>query len=329
MKQELAALPLEKTCCMTAELNALTACCASLTLQGRGRAQLRYRTLSASVLKRIFMLLKSRHGLVALPRQTRLNRFGGQRQFELQLNGDDSRTLLRAMNPGAAPGELAVLRGVPKRVARRICCRRAWIRGAFLGCGTLSDPEKGYRAAFRFDEASRADYLVRLLALNGVSAGRVQRRGGELVQVRDGDALVTLMGMMGATRAVLHIENLRAAASLREGVNRATNCDHANVLRQLHAAQRQVEQITRLSLGVGLASLPPELEALARLRLANPDVTLAQLGELLEPPISKSGVQHRMARITRKLQALAGREEGEKRDAKEGSPHHGAAADDA
>lgn len=302
LKQELAALPLDKACCMTAELNALTACCASLHLQGRGRAQLRYRTQSASVLKRIFSLLKQRHQLSALPRQYRLSRFGGQRQYELQLSAEDSRLLMRAINPGT--GEQPVFRGVPKRVARRICCRRAWIRGAFLGCGQASDPEKGYRAEFAFDDLSRANYLARLLSLGGITALRGERRGAHLVYLRQGDDLVTLMGLMGASRAVLMIENLRAAASLRGSVNRATNCDHANVMRQLSAAQKQVAQITRLSLARGLNSLPPELEQLARLRLSTPDATLEQLGELLSPKLSKSGVQHRMARIARLAESL-------------------------
>ncbi len=329
VKQELAALPLDKPCCMTAELSALTACCASLHLMGRGRVQLRYRTLSASVLKRIFSLLKARHGLSSLPRQYRLGRFGGQRQYELQLSTEDSRSLMRLINPGAGPTDLSVFRGVPKRVARRICCRRAWIRGAFLGCGTVSDPEKGYRAEFSFDDASRASYLSRLLSLGGITALSAQRRGTHIIYLREGDALVTLMGMMGATRAVLQIENLRAAASIREAVNRATNCDHANVLRQLTAAQRQVAQITQLSLRQGLSSLPDDLEQLARIRLATPDATLEQLGELLSPPLSKSGVQHRMQRISRLAKALDGPGQGGYKDEEEGSPHRGPPADDA
>lgn len=326
VKQELAALPLDRACCMSAELNALTACCASLRLQGRGRAQLKYRTQSASVLRRIFSLLKQRHQLSALPRQYRLSRFGGQRFYELQLTGEDSRRLMRAINPGAR--DQAVFRGVPRRIARRICCRRAWIRGAFLGCGHVSDPEKGYRAEFAFDDPARAGYLARLLSLGGITPLRAKRRGAHLVYLRQGDDLVTLMGLMGAARAVLRIENLRAAASLREGVNRATNCDHANLLRQLTAAQKQVAQITRLSLERGLTSLPAELEQLARLRLANPDATLEQLGGLLSPPLSKSGVQHRMARLARLAEGLDRPAEGGKENAEETGPPGGPAADD-
>jgi len=299
VKQELAALPLEKPCCMAAEFNALTACCASLSLQGGGRAQVQYRTLSASVLKRIFTLLRRRYNLRGLPRQSSLSRFGGQKQYALQLSVQDSRILLQKLFPGKSAQDLGAFRGVPKRVARRICCRRAWIRGAFLGCGSLSDPELGYRAEFVLQDASRAVYLLRLLALCDVQASLAQRRGSQVVYVRQGDALVTLMGLMGATRAVLDIENIRASGSLNAAINRITNCDSANVSKQLSAAQRQVAQITHISLAQGLNALPQELEQLARLRLINPDANLAQLGELLNPPLSKSGVQHRMERILR------------------------------
>ena len=304
VKQELAALPLEKPCCMAAEFNALTACCASLSLQGGGRAQVQYRTLSASVLKRIFTLLRRRYNLRGLPRQSSLSRFGGQKQYALQLSIQDSRALLQKLFPGKSAQDLGAFRGVPKRVARRICCRRAWVRGAFLGCGSLSDPETGYRAEFVLQDVSRAAYLLRLLALCDVRASLAQRRGVQVVYVRQGDALVTLMGLMGAARAVLDIENIRASGSLNAAINRITNCDSANVSKQLSAAQRQVARITRISLAQGLNALPQELEQLARLRLSNPDANLAQLGELLDPPLGKSGVQHRMERILRCAQGL-------------------------
>ncbi|NLD33617.1 MAG: DNA-binding protein WhiA [Clostridiales bacterium] len=304
VKQELISLPLEKTCCMTSELNALTACCGSLALLGGGRVQLHYATQSAGVLRRIFTLLKQRHGISAAPRLVRLNSFGGVRQYQLRLTAEDSRTLLRSMDPQRR--ESAGLRGVPVRMTRRICCRRAWIRGAFLGCGTVTDPARGYRAEFVLADASRAAHLVRLLELAGVPAARIVRRGSEVVYLRQGDALVTLLGLMGASRAVFHVENVRAAGSLSGSVNRATNCDHANLSKQLSAAQRQVEQITRISLACGLTALPRELEEMARLRLSNPDAGLRELGEMTSPPLTKSGVQQRLRRIAAFAQALDG-----------------------
>lgn len=304
LKQELVALPLEKTCCMRAELGALTACCASLNLQGRGRIQMVYRTGSPSVLKRILILLKQCFSISGVPRLSSLSNFGGIRQYQLRISGEDSRSLMRSLAGDHQGGGGLGLPSVPRRVVRRICCRRAWIRGFFLGCGSVLDPLKGYRAEFVFDEADRADYLTRLLKLGGIEALRSTRRGSELVYIRQGDALFTLFGLMGASRAVMALENIRAENSLREGLNRVANCDTSNFRKQVGAAQQQIEQITRISLAMGLTSLPKDLEALARLRLRYPEVGLAELGDLCKPPLSKSGVQHRLRRITKTAESL-------------------------
>lgn len=299
LKQELVGLPLLKDCCLTGELEALTVCCASLSLFGRGRIQMVYTTHSPSVLKRVFSLLKQRFSISGAPRLSRMANFGGMRQYQLRLSGEDSRSLLRALS-GEQKGGLGLgLPGVPKRVVRRICCRKAWIRGFFLGCGSVIDPLKGYRAEFVFDDAKRADYLLRLLKLAGIEALRAARRGSEIVYIRKGDDLFTLFGLMGASRAVMALENIRAENSLREGLNRVANCDSANLRKQIGAAQKQIEQITLISLRRGLTSLPKDLEILARLRLGHPDAGLYELGCLLKPPLSKSGVQHRLSRLSR------------------------------
>lgn len=294
LKQELASLPLDKDCCMLSELSALTACCASLHLLGRGRYQVQYGSYSISVIKRVFTLLKQYLGLRALPRFNLHPRFGGRRHFQLVLTADDSRSLMRAMG-GQGPGP--VLGGMPRRIMRRNCCRRAWIRGMFMGCGSMQDPQKEYRVEFVPSDQARADYLVRVLTQSDVRSNRSTRRGRELVYLREGDAVATLLSLMGASRALLSMENIRAAHSIREGLNRVTNCDQANMDKQLSTAQQQVEKIVRISLSCGLRALPEPLEKLARLRLSNPDAGLKELASMCQPPMTKSGVQHRMRRI--------------------------------
>lgn len=298
LRRELVALPPGKSCCMTSELGALTACSASISLRGLGRVQLVYETRSAGVLRRIFTLLKARYGIKGVPSLTRLSNFGGVRQYQLRLSAEDSRALLRGLaTDHHSSGHRLGLPSVPRRVVRRICCRRAWIRGAFLACGSVSDPARGYRAEFVLDDAARADYLMRLLELSGVESLRAARRGSEVVYVRRGDSLSTLLSVMGAGSAMMEFENIRAASSLRGRTNRAANCDAGNLRKQVDAAQKQVEAITRISLARGLTSLPKELEELARLRLSHPELKLKDLGELLSPPLSKAGVQHRLSRI--------------------------------
>lgn len=296
LKQELAALSLGKPCCMLSELSALSSCCASIALLGRGRVQLRFQSYSISAIKRSFRLLSQRFGLKALPRFSLRPQFGGRKQYQLLLDAEDTRALLRGLNPKAG-GEVSGLRAIPRRAERRICCRRAYIRGVFLGCGLVQDIRKGYRAEFLPPDSARAEDLIRLLRQEGIEAKRAVRRGRTLVYLRDGDSLATLLGLMGTSRALLSLESLRAENSIREGVNRATNCDEANTMKQLAAAQRQVEKIVSISLNRGLSALPKDLEQLARLRLSNPDAGLKELAALSRPPVSKSGLQYRMRRI--------------------------------
>ena len=295
VKQELAALEPQKDCCMHSELGALSVCCASITLQGRGYKQVRFSSHSPSVLKRIYTLLKKRFGITSFPRFTHLKRFGGQRLYELRLGAEDSQTLMTDLYQQG--GHMMRLKAVPSRMIRRICCRRAWIRGAFLGCGSLMNPERGYRAEFVLDSEEASGYLLRLLKESGVKAAIQLRRGQQVVYVREGDSLVTLLSLMGASRATLITENVRAAGDLKRDLNRAANCDHANMMKQLSAAQQQLEAITRISRAQGLPSLPPALEQLARLRIANPDAGLQQLAQMADPPLTKSGIQYRMRRL--------------------------------
>lgn len=305
VKQELASLPPGKACCMTAELRALSMCLASLTLMGQGKLQMKYQSHSPSVAKRVLILLKKRYAVSAVPGFSTVSRFGGRRVYELRLSGEDSQRMLAVAGTVSAGGGVR-LSFTPGRVIRRICCRRAWIRGAFLGCGSITQPQRGYRAEFALERPQAAEYLMKLLELNGVKAARVERRGSQVVYVRDGDSVVTLLSLMGATRATLDTENLRAAATLKRDLNRVANCDQANIQKQLSAAQRQVAVVTAISLQQGLGSLPKELEALARLRLAHPDAGMKELAEMLRPPITKSGVQHRLRRLMDIAEALPG-----------------------
>lgn len=302
VKQETAAVDAGKMCCMTTELSALTQCCALFANPGQGKPSVRYVTENAGCAKRILTLLRSRYGITASPHFARHARFGGGRDYVLQLSAADSAMLLRVLGLTDVQG---VYRRSAMRMPRRICCQRAYLRGMFLGCGSVGNPLKGYRAEFVLDDAGRASFLLRLLDRLGIRAGHVRRRSSDVLYISQGDAVVLLLGLIGAARAVLHVENIRAAASLRAGINRATNCDHANLHKQLRAAEKQAEAITAISLAVGLASLPDDLSALARLRLANRDASLEQLGLMMDPPLSKSGVQHRMRRMMQRADQLS------------------------
>lgn len=298
-KQEIGKLPLEKECCLIAELNALTQCLGALSLHGGGRIQLKYVTESIVVARRLLVLLKKGLHVQVRTGIRKENRFGGRLVTTLSLSAEDSRHLLRRLNvlKQDEQGE-DVFQGVPRRIVRRICCRRSFLRGMFLGCGTVISPEKGYHAEFLVEDEQRARFLIRVLALCDIEASLSFRREKAVVYMKNGEIVARLLATLGANRAVLKTEEVRTLQSVKKQVTRAMNCDHANMGKQLSAAEKQLSAITRISKLIGLSALPDELQALARMRISHQEASLEQLGQLMEPPVSKSGVQHRMKRLT-------------------------------
>ena len=302
IKQELARVSPEKDCCGLAELSALTQTLGSLSLQGAGRVQLKYTTDSPTAAWRILWLLRHRLKMKVDSGVSREKRFGGRFVTTVTLSTADSHRLLRRMNV-LKPGDRGVdeYQGAPRRVVRRICCRRAFIRGMFLGCGSAAAPEKGYHAEFVVGEDGRARFLQRVLEMTDLRASVTQRKNRAVVYMKDSEMISRLLVSMGAPRALLRLEDVRTLGVVKQQVTRALNCDQANISKQLSSARQQVAAVTRISTLAGLTSLKPELEELARLRLANASASMETLAGMLKKPLSKSGVQHRM----RRLQAIA------------------------
>lgn len=301
VKQELVALRPEKSCCMLSELNALTQCCASMTVRGRGQVSIAYTTENVSVAKRIFILLKKRLEINASPRFAKITRFGGRRICVIQLSVSDTRKLMYALHMLHESDGSDVYRGIPRRALTRKCCQQAFLRGAFLGVGSVSLPEKDHHLEFACSSEKRAASVQQLLIKNELTCGISDRRNASVVYLKRGNDISHLLHLMGASRAMMHYENILAQRSLRESVMRATNCDHNNMMRQISAAQRQTDSIRLLQEYGILNTLPQQLQELALLRLQNPELTLEQIGERLSPPLGKSGVNHRF----RKLMQLA------------------------
>ena len=299
VKQELVALRTEKNCCMLSELNALTQRCASMTLHGRGQVSITYTTENVSVAKRIFILLKKSLEINSAPHFTKVSRFGGRRVCRIQLSLNDTRKLMYALHMLHESEGGDVFRGIPRRALTRKCCQHAFLRGSFLGGGSLSAPERSHHLEFVCGSESRAKAIESLLKRNDLSCGVMQRRSAWVVYLKTGAQISTLLGMMGATRAMMRYENILAQRSLRESVMRATGCDHNNTVRQLSAAQKQIDMIRELKARGLYDTLPDDLKSLAEVRLAHPELSLEEIGGMLTPPLGKSGVSHRLRRLSR------------------------------
>ena len=178
------------------------------------------------------------------------------------------------------------------------CCKRAFIRGAFLAAGSISDPEKSYHFEIVCKSKAQASMLLDVLRAFDLSPKCVERKGKMVCYIKEGDQIVDVMRIMEASMAVMNLENARIIREKRGDVNRLVNCETANLMKTVNAAVRQTSDIEFIDRTVGLSSLPEELFQVAEIRLANPDMPLKDIGQLMDPPLGKSGVNHRLKRIS-------------------------------
>ena len=193
--------------------------------------------------------------------------------------------------------------GVCSLLVKNSCCKRAFLRGAFLCAGSMSDPLKGYHLEFVCEFDTQARQLREILHSFEIEAKIVRRKKYYVVYLKEGAGIVDLLNVMGAHRSLMNLENLRIEKEMRNSINRQVNCETANITKTVNAASKQIEDILFLQRHVGLSGLPDNLRDMAEVRLSHPDSSLQELGGYLNPPVGKSGVNHRL----RKLSEMADR----------------------
>lgn len=298
-KDELIRLPMGKSCCILSELSALTQTSGSLALRGLGRVQVTYRVENAALARRIFLLLRTQLNITAKLHFVQHARLGGRRSCVLTLGDQDSQTLLIALHmmERDEEGHISLKRTAPRHPMTRQCCRRAFLRGSFLGCGSMNNPEKSYHFEWVAEDQSLRQTLAKLLDKCGLPVHEHVRKGQNVMYLKGAQQIADMLALMGASQAVLELENIRIKKQMRAEANRASNCDEHNSERMLNAADEQIEAIKLISIQRGLFTLPPGLQEMARLRLEHTSLSLNELGQLMDPPVGKSGVNHRMRRL--------------------------------
>jgi DNA-binding protein WhiA len=194
-------------------------------------------------------------------------------------------------------GEHGFSLGIDAKLVKKDCCAISYLRGAFLGGGFVADPHGDFHFELTAETEQLADDLVALMGRFEIPARVAKRRGTFAVYLKGAEPIVTFLALVGAHRALLRTEDVRIIKSMRNDVNRLVNAEIANQQKTAEAAIGQIEAIEALDRAVGLENLPPALGELAELRLANPDLSLRELGELADPPLTKSAVYHRVRRI--------------------------------
>ena len=184
------------------------------------------------------------------------------------------------------------------------CCRRAFLRGAFLCCGSISDPKKGYHLEFVCDNHAQASQLKTVISAFDIEAKIVPRKKYFVVYLKEGACIVDLLNVMEAHVSLMNLENMRIVKEMRNSINRRVNCEAANINKTVQASTRQVEDILFLQERYGFSKLPESLKQMAEVRLAYPDASLKELGEYLDPPVGKSGVNHRLRKLSELAESL-------------------------
>ncbi|MCR4868595.1 hypothetical protein SAMN02910400_00481 [Lachnospiraceae bacterium C10] len=177
------------------------------------------------------------------------------------------------------------------------CCRKSYLRGAFLVAGSMSDPNKSYHFEIVCHELPQAKRVCDVMRTFDTDPHIVERKGHYVVYLKEGSQIATILGVMGAPKAYMELENIRILKDMRNSVNRQVNCEAANIHKTVSAAVRQAEDIACIENHGGLTQLPENLREAALLRLEYPDLSLEELGKRATPPIGKSGINHRLRRI--------------------------------
>ena len=187
---------------------------------------------------------------------------------------------------------------IDKILVERNCCKKAFLRGAFLAAGSVTDPVRGYHFEIVCHNDEQSDLLLQIICSFEMEAKLVERKKYKVVYVKDGSHIVDILNVIGAHVSLMDMENVRIVKEMRNTVNRRVNCEAANISRTVNAAVKQVEDIKYIEQSVGLKYLPDNLRELAELRLEEDELSLKDLGLKLNPPLGKSGVNHRLRKIS-------------------------------
>ena len=298
-KEELIRIPLEKPCCIFQELGAITQTSASLALQGMGRFQLTYQVESPALARRVFLLLRQGFSITPKLHVRTHPRFKNKKTTILTVESQESAMLLEKfdMITIKEDGNFQLSRISPKQNPSKRCCKNAFLRGAFLGSGTITDPKKSYHLEVRTPKGSFYKNLIDVMKKSGFNPKTSLRKGSHFVYLKNGNEIIAFLAATGAHDALMKMESIRIQKEILNQVNRSINCDHSNLEKQLNAAQKQVNAILFLQKNQLFDTLPPSVQEISLLRLTYPEASLEILGTYLSPPLGKSGVNHRLQKI--------------------------------
>lgn len=289
VKEELAKRMGAARHCQMAELAALMHFCGQYGQDREGNFTIGFQVENETVVKKGFTLLKKAFSI----------------DTDIDIKEEKMKELHHKFGDLEEPVDEVLLRSA--------CCRRAFIRGAFLGIGSMSTPEKGYHLEFVTPNEKKIRQLQEIIQSFGVEAKMTLRKKYYVLYMKESEAIVDLLNIMEAHVALMELENMRILKDLRNNVNRRVNCETANINKVLNSSRKQREDIMLLKERYGLENLPENLRQVAIIRLEENDISLKEIGEMLDPPIGKSGVNHRLRKLSEMADKLKSGKEEEKK----------------
>ena len=283
--------------CRLAETAAILSLCGKIVITENDRYCVKIQTENLAVARKYFTLLRKTFNIRA---EVSVRKSRGVRFYSVIVSRDqEARRLLGETCLLDEDGNISeCMSPMHHRLLKQNCCRRAFIRGAFLAAGSVSDPEKSYHFEIVCAAPEKARQLQELLASYDVDAKTVLRKRHYVVYIKEGSQIVELLALMGAHISLMQLENVRIVKEMRNSVNRKVNCETANLNKTVSAAVRQAEDIRYIQERIGLDKLPVDLEETARLRLEHTEASLKELGDMLSPKVGKSGVNHRLRKLS-------------------------------
>lgn len=289
--------------CRIAEIAALLSANGKLTEEGHLKLQME----NDAVIRKYFTLLRKTFNIET---EISIRESGNQKKgqvYYVELSDDKQvQEVLQGTKLVLDSSDGGMLFSCNSLVTQQNCCKRAFIRGAFLASGSISDPRKGYHFEIVCADERKAQQLQDILRSFQIDAKIVQRKKLYVVYVKEGDQIVDMLALMEANVALMNLENIRILKEMRNTVNRKVNCETANINKTVNAAVKQMEDIELVEKMIGFQNLNDGLAEIAELRLQYPEATLKELGMMLNPQVGKSGVNHRLRKLSKIAEELRG-----------------------
>ncbi|HPW99861.1 MAG TPA: DNA-binding protein WhiA [Sedimentibacter sp.] len=282
-----------------AEVAAFVRTLGYITIKGLNKVEFEFLTENAAVARRIFKVLKTAYDINAEVSVTKSNRLKKQNNYIIRIDEKLTRQFLKDTGM-VRNNDFNIMNfnyDVPEGFIGSDLSKRAYIKGSFMGSGSISNPEKSYHAEFVSSREAQSKTLQMLLKKYGINSKNIYRKNNYVTYIKESEQISDLLALMGANNAVLDFENIRAVKETRNQINRVINCETANLDKIVDTSMRQINNIKILKKHKVIDQLPDNLRELAYLRLKHSNASLKELGQMLDPPLGKSGVNHRLRKI--------------------------------